>query len=271
MPSTQIMALVCKNSNISEEDWLHCLIEIDQHIMELDVISDNLIIISLPYALEDTEKALSQYISDNFVEESMLFCCDMIIEYVVASKVHIAKERKRYNTSQKNEPKHGEVANREYDELISTNGLVIIDTTISNFVSLPRNVQTLHKSWKATWNDANDKAMMQIFGNIDSECIKNHFDVISNAWSRKTDFSEISLCGYLCDGGEIVRAEILVQNKANGKLFVHFDTNAEDHSGFSYVWLDTPNERLCAPPKHNGQFQSLYSGYNTSIYQSRII
>lgn len=236
------MALVCENPNISAEDWLHCLIEIDQCIMELKVASDNVIIISLPYPLKDTKAALLQFISDTFAEESMLFCTDMIIEFVVPSKVHIHNMIKMNDTSPKNEPTQKITwTNDEYDKLISVNSLIIINIETLTFIVIPRNVHSLYKSWRISWDDAMDGLMNQIFQDSDIRCIKDHFEL---DWSLKIDYSDVTICGYLCDDGMIVKAEVLNQITDNGRIFVQF-RNVDGFKRFG--WFDTPNSRFRPP------------------------
>ena len=72
--------------------------------MELHDNLDKAIVISSPYVLNKTKQALSQFISDSFTEESMLFCCDIIMEFVAANKQYIHRQIIQNNKSDKNEP-----------------------------------------------------------------------------------------------------------------------------------------------------------------------
>ena len=92
-------------------------------------------------------------------------------------------------------------------------------------------------------------------------------------WSKKIDFSDILLLGYLCDNGEIAQCDCLRQKDFNygdktvRKIFLHFSTDAP-HFGANYTWLEIPNERLCPPPKHRIQTYSPYSWSNERSYMS---
>eukprot|EP01083_Nonionella_stella_P289246 984356_1 len=65
-------------------------------------------------------------------------------------------------------------------------------------------------------------------------------------WSKRTDFDDVDLVGYLCDDGEVIQGDCLRRQK--GKIFVHFNTDAP-HFGKKYDWISIPNERICPPPK----------------------
>eukprot|EP01084_Bolivina_argentea_P004481 8531_1 len=64
-------------------------------------------------------------------------------------------------------------------------------------------------------------------------------------WNERIDFNGISVIGYLCDNGQIIRGDILTQKQ--GKIFVHFD-QAAGHYGKKYDWIVVPNKRICYPP-----------------------
>ena len=42
---------ICKNGNISDKEWMGCLLQIDKDVMDLYDDSNKVIIISLPYKL----------------------------------------------------------------------------------------------------------------------------------------------------------------------------------------------------------------------------
>eukprot|EP01084_Bolivina_argentea_P119762 212319_1 len=67
-------------------------------------------------------------------------------------------------------------------------------------------------------------------------------------WSRKTDFAEIECVGYLCDDGEIVKADVEHQNR--NKIFVNFNNHSYSsyHSGAKFLWIAVPNDRIRPPP-----------------------
>ena len=66
------------------------------------------------------------------------------------------------------------------------------------------------------------------------------------SWSKRTDFSRVSLIGYLCDDGRIIELECITQNRGNNRIMVRF-TNG---NCYKYKWLDIPNERIYNPYSH---------------------
>eukprot|EP00483_Globobulimina_turgida_P012746 UN12770 len=77
-----------------------------------------------------------------------------------------------------------------------------------------------------------------------AESLEQHHD----DWNERTDFTDVKLIGYLCDDGEVIQGDLLLQKP--GKIFVYFSTDIDpEHCGNKYDWISIPNARLCPPPK----------------------
>ena len=226
---------------------MDCLLKIDKDVMDLYDNSNKVIIISLPYKLSNIKQAINDFITNEFIHESMLFCCDVIMEFITPSKPfirNIMKSSKIYNNALST------WSNEEYDKLTSTQSLIIINTENDTFVSLARNSDTLYKNWKLSWCGSHAFKIIcsNIFTKVANEYLPTHFKRIEE-WGKKIDFSDTRVIGYLCNDGEVAKGDIIDQNRHNGKIFVHFNTDAV-HFGRKYEWLQIPNDRICPPPKN---------------------
>ena len=244
------MSLKCTNANISAGDWSSCLKMVDDDCMGLQSDSNSIAIISCPFNPSDIQQSMTEYILNVFDNDSVLFCCDIIMEFIILNK-HIIQQKIRSNKSQENNI-NNEWTLRKHDELLSTQSLIIIDLKNSNYISIPRNTNDLNSKWKISWTGSDEYNSLYhstcsiICGNIANKYLPQHF--ISNDWSQRTDFNGVKHVGYLCDNGFIIKGDCLRQNRENGKIFVHFNTDA-GHFGKNYEWLNTPNDRICPPPK----------------------
>ena len=247
------MALLCKNADVSIDDWKDCLLKIDQDILRNNLYdeSDKVIIILLPYKINDIKQSLTQFISDSFDNESMLFCCDVIMEFIVYNKYYIHNKINNNKKLKDNDP--SKWTNDNYDELASTQSLILIDIETLKFVALPRNVNDLFNSWKISWNNGEKygKICSQIFKNIGDKYLKNNFIFMDEDWANKTNFAGISRIGCIRYDGTIVEGDLLSQNSATFQISVHFPFHSYRNPspyGQEYVELTVPNDRICAPP-----------------------
>ena len=249
-----MLNLVCRNVWISEEAWIDTLLKIDDDIMKLCNDLSKVVVISLPYKLSSVNQVLTEFISNSFVQQSMLFCCDLIMEYVVSNKYTINKRIRKFE----NLANHGGTLSiwtiQAHDSLISTEAVIFINTENGEYVSIPRDKNQLHNEWKISWkydeietSAAYTNIISNIFDKISNKYLSDHFRFIES-WSHKFDFSNISLIGYLCDDGEVVKADILRQR--HGRIFIHLYDGSVVGSDKKYEWISVPNDRICAPPKH---------------------
>ena len=263
--------LICIDPNISTLQWIKCLLWIDKDIMDQSIYDDSnkIIIISLPYKLEDIKQALNEFITTTFTQESMLFCSDVIMQFIAPNKQFIQNTLNLTSSKIDNNPKPtvSRWSKERHDELIATQSLIIINTRNGMIVSLPRSKNDLDLKWKMSWDDEGEfnNPCNKIFAKIGNEYLADNFKVYQN-------FSSITLIGYLCDNGEIIKTDVLTQNKKNCRIFVHFNTDSK-HFGRKYEWLETPNERICPPPKNKPQEESFatyhYNEQSTFIGSNR--
>ena len=226
VPSDSTRSLICKkrrywhtqypvhSTNEPKNAWRQGLIQLDTDIMDIYDKANDIIVISLPYKLSDIKQTITEFISTNFNDESLLNCFDVALDYLNPNKKDIqfalesdksyAKINTKFDIS-------------KYEEIIQTEAIIVINPKNNDFISIPRD----ENAEPYTYQD----------------------------WSKRINFSEISLIGYLCDNGEIVQGDCLRQHPENGRIFVHFNTDAP-HFGKKWAWLDTPNERLCLPLSH---------------------
>eukprot|EP01083_Nonionella_stella_P124961 377708_1 len=89
-------------------------------------------------------------------------------------------------------------------------------------------------------------------------------------WSKRSDFGDVDLLGYLCDDGQVIQGDCLWRQK--GKTFIPFNTDAP-HFGKKYDWISIPNERICPPPKTRPKPCIGHIGYPRQMtsYESSVI
>ena len=128
------MSLKCTDPNISYDDWQSCLRKIDDDIKGLHSDSDKLVIISCPYYPRHIKQCLEQYILKTFTIDSILFCYDIIMEYIVLNKYVI---QHKINNHHDTNNRYKKWSIDKHDGLLSTQSLIIIDLITANYVSIP--------------------------------------------------------------------------------------------------------------------------------------
>eukprot|EP01084_Bolivina_argentea_P276106 471029_1 len=275
--STIMGTFECTNAlNISDDQWIECLIKIDDDIMQMYSCLDHIIIISSPYKLTDIKRQLRQFVIQTFGNESIVFCFDIIFSFITHNKRYIQHQITSNYIETINENKEDKMykwSMNSYNNAIETNALIIINTKTCEFIAIPRNVKDLFE-WKISWTkyminpsqlqsityvrsfyltykefiyecDLFAKTIERICKKIQNKQSSSHF-VLSEDWTKRTHFTGIRLIGYLCDSGVIIQGDLL-RHKV-GKVFIHFNTDA-GHYGKKYDWIVVPNNRICPPPK----------------------
>eukprot|EP01084_Bolivina_argentea_P192773 330871_1 len=214
-----IRTVKCVNPHITATDWNNTLIEIDEYIMELyDKAQEaGIIIISSPYNLKEIRLSLIKFTHTNFKDASIINCFEIVLNFLNPNKKNIEDSISESKTNHSN----SKFSIQKYNELIETCAIIVINTLNCDFVSLPRSNSVLQTST----------------------------DTINTLWHNKTDFTGVTLTGYLCDNGEIITGDILRQKP--GQIFVHFHGNSATHFGKKYNWINIPNERIYPPPSEN--------------------
>ena len=231
------MALICKNGNIPCIEWVKCLMNLDRDIMDLHDALNYTIIISSPYKPNDMKQALQQHICDTFIQQSILFCCDIIMDFIIPNN-----QMTQIQTSSV--------------DLLEHNAIIIINRKNSKFISIPRNVAAFSNKWKISWwkemendNKSYNKICSSIANKIGKQYLSQYF-YVEQDWSQRTDFTDVSEVGYLCDNGVTVEGDVLRQRHSDLAIFVNFHTDTDaSHYGRKHDWISVPNQRLCPPPK----------------------
>ena len=258
------MALIRKPADFKPSQWINCLLKLDRYITGLYDDSNKIIIISLPYKFEDIKQALTEFIRQSFTQESMLFCSDAILEFIVVSKYFIHSQMTANIISNNDKPGKSNCNTWNidyYHESISKNAIVVINTESHEFIEIPREFADV--AWRSQKIISKTDALFRetcskIFEQIGDRYLPYNFTFMDD-WSDKTDFSQIPSIGYLCDNEEVAQAQCLRQS--NGKIFVHFNDHAP-HFGKKCAWLEVPNDRICAPPKKRPRFQAVFPKKN---------
>ena len=84
-------------SKISAIEWKNALLNIDTDILNIYDKANDIIIISLPYKLSNIKQAIKGSISNNFNDDSLSNCFDVILSFLYPNKKYIQSI-----TSQKN-------------------------------------------------------------------------------------------------------------------------------------------------------------------------
>eukprot|EP01083_Nonionella_stella_P179464 637278_1 len=252
-----LTSLECTDLDISQQEWLECLIQIDDFIVEMRHKSSDIVIISLPYKLHDIRTTMHQFVSQTFNNESLLYCCDIIINFIVPNNWIIQKKVDTNNANLSNNDQ-GKWTKQKYDALLSTESLIIINTKNCDYISIPRDTFQFDFSnltmndWKISWDEYDKNNTIysavnrQICDKIANTFLPKHFKFTTCDWTKRTDFTGETVIGYLCDNGEVAQGDLLRQQ--HDRIFVHFNTSAHLF-GKKYDWIHIPNDRFCPPPK----------------------
>ena len=105
----------------------------------------------------------------------------------------------------------------KYDELMSTQSLMVIDAKTGDYISLPRNVDELHSKWKISWkgNGAYSGINDDICSQIENEYLSPHFMFAHGDWSKKTNFDGVEWVGYIADDGVVIQGHLMQNNVQN--------------------------------------------------------
>ena len=260
------MSLICHNSKLSATTWSDCLIKLDQDMMNMYDKHDKYIIISLPFPLNEIKQSIQQFISNTFSNGSLLFCCDLILQFMTWDKKDLIKHLKLHYPYY-----YTKWDNTTYDQLTSTQSLIILNVQNCQYLTIPRNISSeiLSKPIYFYFDPDNkeySELCESVANNIANKYLPENFNV-SNDWSERKEFKESTLIGYLCDDGEIIRGDLLRQSR--NKIFVHFDGDS-DRYGKKCDWINVPNQRICPPPKERpkkkNNFQTYYPTTTNNNY-----
>ena len=239
--------LQCVDDNVSAKQWRACLVEVDHDIMSmLDRAAENgIVLMSLPYSQSQIREGMGQLV-DSVGEHAFSFCCDAIIEFLV-SNGRSARPKADVKSTQKWDP-------AQFERMLDTESVLVIDSRTGHFVSIPREVSALHLEWEMTWACAkHDHVFADILdavcGRIALQCFPSHFD-LSPDWAKRTDFSVDTdpYIGYVAEDGVVIRGDLLRVNRPNTKIFIHFNQAPGHLTGDKYQWILIPNDRICPPP-----------------------
>eukprot|EP01084_Bolivina_argentea_P005773 10901_1 len=140
----------CVDSTISSKKWIETLVQLDEVVMITPNTSNDIFCISLPFCIDDIRQVLheNEYIDDIFM--------DTIIDFLAPNKrfmenniiSHLATQNDESkeafilnNNDPETEFKHFDVS--KYNELLSTQAIIIINIKDNSYVSIPRNVKHL--------------------------------------------------------------------------------------------------------------------------------
>eukprot|EP01084_Bolivina_argentea_P148232 259194_1 len=148
-------------SDVTQIQWNQCLCRLDAEIMGLyDTAEKHKIVVrSFPYKVQQIAKGVADYMKQNFQEDSLMHCFDIILQYLSSTEESLANEKSKAS---------------EWKQLVDTQAVVIIDTVNSELVTIPRDVGLL-KDWSIIW--INNKTYTH-FASINdklSELIIKHF------------------------------------------------------------------------------------------------
>eukprot|EP01084_Bolivina_argentea_P042904 79084_1 len=231
--------------------------------------SSDIVIISLPYKLHDIRTTMHQFVSQTFNNESLLYCCDIIISFIVPNNWIIQKKVDTNNANLSNNDQ-GKWTKQKYDELLSTESLIIINTKNCDYISIPRDTFQFDLTWKISWDEYDKNNTIysavnrQICDKIANTFLPKHFKLSCICdWTQRTDFTGEFFIGYLSDNGQVIQGDILRQRP--GKIFIHFNVNPDLVSiNRKYAWISVPNDRIIAPPNHRPQPQIPHNMPNRS-------
>ena len=236
-------------SKIDPIEWKNVLLFIDADIMDIYDKANDIIIISLPYKLTDIKQAITEFICNNFNDESLLSCFDIVLNYLNPNKKYI---QWKANGDQKN--KDNKDSNKwsitKYDKLIETEAMIVINPKNNEFISIPRNVENLKGEnfyeWEISWDQLSkynyhySEVNDFICDKLANICLEGKFHLTQKKqnWKGRTDFDRISEVGYKNNAGFVKVATILNTTKDK----IHLDLG----DGMKQ-WINIPNEKLCDP------------------------
>eukprot|EP01084_Bolivina_argentea_P219452 372200_1 len=237
-------SLICTDNHIQQAQWFNCLSKLDDDIRKLQDESSELIIISMPSSINMIKQSIEESLSIEFPND----CIDIMKEYLTPDKKSI---QKRILSEENSLHQISKWTPNKHDQLISTQAIIIINRTSSEFKSIPRNISAfIPIKWYATIETLQQLQIYSIIGNnIANLYLPNNFK-LKNDWSHKVDFSDTLHVCYLCDDNYIVCTRIVKQNSFSSKIFITLENRSDvEHFGKQYGWIAIPNHRLFAPRK----------------------
>jgi len=195
---------------------------------------EDLIVLSAPTEPAVMKELIAGALIDS--EQYMcLFCCDIIVHFLVPSKRSVLGRL----------PANSDYV---YEDLLSANAVSIIHVASGDVFNLPRELSpgrmVLEFMDHAVFSAVIRDCVYRPLSNQFPEC---EFKLIDADWSHRVSFYGIFRVGYRCDDGVVIPADIITQK--DQRIFIHFQ-HFQEYAGSKFGWVAVPNDRLSPPPKN---------------------